>query len=171
MTLLITLSMHRRILQKPTIPGLSFATFSDGYDNSFANTPDDDKVSVFISEMTCRGKQAIANLIAGDEGQATFTCLVYTVFVPWAAEAARAHHVPSALLWIQPAHVLDIFYYYLRGYGDYIDTKSKCPNSEIKLPGLPLMKTKELPTFLQPSNVYSFAIPFMEEHFQELGRK
>lgn len=79
--------------------------------------------------------------------------------------------MPSALLWIQPAHVLDIFYYYLRGYGDYIDTKSKCPNSEIKLPGMPIMKTKELPTFLQPSNVYSFAIPFMEEHFQELEKE
>ncbi|XP_028796705.1 UDP-glycosyltransferase 75C1-like [Neltuma alba] len=172
-TLLTTVSMHRRIIHKPIIDGLAFATFSDGYDDGFANTPDDAIVSVFISEMKRRGQQAVANLIMASKsngGGTTFTCLIYTIFVPWAAEAARSLNVTSALLWIQPAAVLDIFYYYLRGYRDYIDTQSEDPESEIKLPGLPLLKTKELPTFLQPSNVYSFAIPFMDEHFTELER-
>ncbi|XP_054785781.1 phloretin 4'-O-glucosyltransferase-like [Prosopis cineraria] len=172
-TLLITVSMHRRIIRNPIIDGLTFTTFSDGYNDGFANTLDDAKVSLFMSEMKRRGKQSLANLIMATKsnGGQTFTGLIYTLFVPWAAEAASSFNVPSALLWIQPAAVLNIYYYYLRGYREYIETKSEDPESDIKLPGMPLLKTKDLPSFLQPSNIYSFAIQSMDEHFRELEKE
>ncbi|GKD07572.1 crocetin glucosyltransferase protein [Tanacetum coccineum] len=48
------------------------------------------------------------------------TCLVYTLLLPWAGEVARGLNVPSALLWIQPASVFRIYYYYFSGYGELI---------------------------------------------------
>ncbi|KAK4283039.1 hypothetical protein QN277_000041 [Acacia crassicarpa] len=169
-TLLITVSMHRRIIQKPIIDGLTISTYSDGYDDGF-NDPSND-INLYLSELKRLGKQALTNLMASRSNQGQpFAGVIYSLYLHWAAEVARSLHVPSAFLWIQPATVLDIFYYYLRGYTDYIDGKSQDPESEIELPGLPLMKTKELPSFLQPSNVYSFALPAMDDHFHELSQE
>jgi len=72
------------------------------------------------------------------------------------------------LLWIQAATVLDIYYHYFHEYKDYINNifhKSEDPT--IEFPGLPFpLATRDIPSFLLPSNVYSFAIPSLEEQFQ-----
>ncbi|KAI9084191.1 hypothetical protein K1719_033862 [Acacia pycnantha] len=171
-TLLITVSMHCRIIQMPIIDGLTIATYSNGYDDGFKDTTDDAKVQIYLSEFKRLGKQALTNLIASKSNEGNpFTMVIYSLYLSWVAEVARSLHVPSAFLWTQPATVLDIFYYYLRGYTDYIDGQSKDPESEIELPGLPLMKTKDLPSFLQPSNIYAFAIPSMDDHFHELSQE
>ncbi|KAL2598538.1 hypothetical protein AAZV13_11G231400 [Glycine max] len=44
---------------------------------------------------------------AKQEGQA-FTCLAYTLMLPWAALVARELHIPAALLWTKPATVFDV---------------------------------------------------------------
>ncbi|XP_028796736.1 crocetin glucosyltransferase, chloroplastic-like [Neltuma alba] len=168
-TLLITVSMYRRIIQKPIIDGLTIASYSDGYDDGFTDSTSNAKVDLYLSEFKRLGKQALTNLVASKSNEGhPFAAVIYSLYLSWAAEVARSLHVPSAFLWVQPATVLDIYYYYLRGYTDYIDGESKDPEGEIKLPGLPLMKTKDLPSFLLPSNIYSFAIPLMDEHFREL---
>ncbi|KAK4283038.1 hypothetical protein QN277_000040 [Acacia crassicarpa] len=171
-TLLITVSMHCRIIQMPIIEGLTIATYSDGYDDGFKDSTDDSKVKLYLSEFKRLGKQALTNLIASKSNEGNpFTMVIYSLYLSWVAEVARSLHVPSAFLWTQPATVLDIFYYYLRDYTDYIDGQSKDPESKIELPGLPLMKTKDLPSFLQPSNIYAFALPGMDDHFHELGQE
>ncbi|KAG5579540.1 hypothetical protein H5410_050167, partial [Solanum commersonii] len=39
-------------------------------------------------------------------------------------EVARELHISSALLWIQPTTVLDIYYYYFNGYEDEMNSKN-----------------------------------------------
>ncbi|KAH8489399.1 hypothetical protein H0E87_024860 [Populus deltoides] len=113
-TLATALSAQRRMLKTLFPDGLSFVTFSDGYDDGLK--PEDDRVH-YMSELKRRGSQTLNELIldSAKEGK-PITCLVYTVLIPWAAEVARAQHLPAAFLWIQPATVFDIYFYYFNGY-------------------------------------------------------
>ncbi|KAL9237853.1 hypothetical protein vseg_012352 [Gypsophila vaccaria] len=162
-----------RCLKKADVPdGFRFAAFSDGYDDGFR--PNDDVVA-YMSKFRQSGSRSLGELFekARDEGRQV-TCLVYTLLLPWAAEVAREYHVPSALLWIQPAAVFDVYYYYFRGYGDVIKECENDPSWSIKLPNLPFtLKTGDLPSFLLPSTPlpYTFAMPTFLEQIEELEKE
>ncbi|XP_027341848.1 UDP-glycosyltransferase 75C1-like [Abrus precatorius] len=153
-TISTTLNMHRRITNKPTLPSLSFLPFSDGYDDGFTATQHADFI-LFVSQLKRLGSEFVTNLILSqaEEGR-PFTCLLYTPLFNWAAEVARGFHLPTALLWPQPATVLDIFYHYFHGYSDYITDKIKESSSScsIELPGLPSLLPRDLPSFLLASD-------------------
>ncbi|CAN4090846.1 unnamed protein product [Withania somnifera] len=165
---------HRRMAKATTsnaLKGLNFAGFSDGYDDGFK--PDMDDPKRYMSEIRSRGSQTIRDILlkSSDKGRPV-TSLVYTLLLPWAAEVARELHIPSALLWIQPATVLNIYYYYFNGYEDDIKCSSNDPNWCIQLPRLPLLKSQDLPSFLLSSSAehakYSFALPTFKEQLDTL---
>ncbi|XP_059650960.1 crocetin glucosyltransferase, chloroplastic-like [Cornus florida] len=164
---------HRRITKAgdPIPQGLSFAAFSDGFDDGF-KVGDDHRH--LVSEMRSRGSQTLKEIIAAsiDEGR-PITSLVYSLLLPWAARVARDMHIPSALLWIQPATVLDIYYYYFNGYADAIKDNCNDPSWSIKLPGLPSLTSDDLPSFLLPSSsaTYSFALPSFKEQLDTLDEE
>lgn len=155
---------------KPTIPGLSFLPFSDGFDSGFTTTD----YSLYISEFNRRCSEFLTNLIpsATQEGH-PFTCLVYTLLLHCAARVARGFHLPTAILWTQPFTVFHIFYFYFHGYGDYIKEKAneKDPSlCSIELPGLPSsIAPSDLPSFLLSSaSLFQAIVPLLEEQFHEL---
>ncbi|XP_052292726.1 phloretin 4'-O-glucosyltransferase-like isoform X5 [Citrus sinensis] len=168
-TFAIAISAYRRMANNPTPEdGLSFASFSDGYDDGFNSKQNDRKH--YMSEFKRRSSEALAELITAsqNEGGQPFTCLVYPQLLPWAAEVARAYHLPSALLWLQPALVFDVYYYYFYGYGDLIEGKV---NDLIELPGLPPLTGRDLPSFLDPRNsndAYSFVLPSFKEQMEAI---
>lgn len=149
--------------------GLNFTPFSDGYDDGFNKLTDD--AQHFWSEMGTRGSQGLKDIIlASSTNGRPVTCLVYSTLLPWASRVAREMHLPSALLWIQPAAVFDIYYYYFHGYKEVIETGSNDPSCNIVLPGLPPLTSRDLPSFLLPSspNTYSFALLSFKEHMDML---
>jgi len=153
----------------PALNGLSFATFSDGYDD---RSKLGDDVSHYMSELKRRGSQALTELVmsSANEGH-PFTGLVYTILLPWAADVASGLHLPSALLWIQPATVLDIFYNYFNGYGDVIRNSNNDPSCLVELPGLPLLTSRDMPSFLLASNTYTFLLPAFQEQLEALEKE
>ncbi|KAI6694778.1 hypothetical protein NL676_022488 [Syzygium grande] len=152
--------------------GLHFAAFSDGYDDGFKQGDD---MMHFVSEVKRRGSEKLKDLIASSVGEGRpYTCLVYSLLIPWAAEVARDFHVPSALLWIQPATVLDMYYYYFHGYGEFIKNKCLDPSCSFELPGLPYKLTsRDLPSFLAPnsSGVYAFALPAFKDQLDTVDQE
>ncbi|KAI5599672.1 hypothetical protein BDE02_02G211900 [Populus trichocarpa] len=167
-TLVTSLSAGRRMSKTLFPDGLSFVTFSDGYDDGFK--PEDDR-DHFTSELKRRGSQTLNELIvdSAKEGKPV-TCLVYTMLLHWASEVARAQHLPAALLWIQPATVFDIYYYYFNGYGD-IFNNCKDTSYAIELPGLPPLASRDLPSFVLPSNTYTFALQMFQEQLEQLSQE
>ncbi|KAK7400055.1 hypothetical protein VNO78_11254 [Psophocarpus tetragonolobus] len=163
-TISTTLHMHRRITNKPALPGISFLPFSDGYDDGYTDTD----YSLYAFELKRHGSEFLTNLILSNAQKGhPFTCLVHTMIIPWAAQVARGFDLPTAMFWTQPATVLDIFYYYFHGYSDYIKGKSKQPSSLVELPGLPfLLPTRDLPSFLLATE--SAAISLIEEQVVDL---
>ncbi|KAJ4959355.1 hypothetical protein NE237_026466 [Protea cynaroides] len=95
--------------------GLTFAPFSDGFDDGF--NPSDAGHDNHLSEFKRLGSKYLTDLAANLAKQGCpFTCIVYSLALPGAAQLARDLGVPSALLWIQPATVFTLFYYYFHGY-------------------------------------------------------
>ena len=130
--------------------------------------PGDDDQHHFM-QLKRNGSKILTDLIVSNANQGRpFTCLVYTMFIPWAADVARELHLPSVLLWIQqPAMVFDIYYYYFNGFADVIRNNPSC---SIQLPGLPLLTSRELPSLLA-SNPYPSAVPTFEAHFEALEKE
>jgi UDP-glucoronosyl and UDP-glucosyl transferase len=79
------------------------------------------------------------------------SCIIYTLLLPWAADVARDHGIPSALYWIQPATVFAIYYHYYNGYGELVKSNHHEPSYLLELPGLQPYKIKDLPNFLNQS--------------------
>ncbi|KAG6750013.1 hypothetical protein POTOM_047091 [Populus tomentosa] len=86
------------------------------------------------------------------------------------SEVARAQHLPAAFLWIQPATVFDIYFYYFNGYGD-IFSNCKDTSNVIALPGLPQFASRDLPSFLLPSNTSTVALQLFQEQLEQLSQE
>ncbi|KAJ7979161.1 Glycosyltransferase [Quillaja saponaria] len=169
-TFVTTVFAEKRMGKKQMPDGLFLNTFSDGYDDGFT---DRDNIEKYLSELKHRGTKIVADLSlsAAKQGR-PFTCVVYTLLLQWVAEAARELHLPSVLLWIQPAIVFDIYYYYFHGYSEVIRSKANDPSSSIELPGLPLLTSRDLPSFLVPSNTtYTFGLPAFQEQMKTLDNE
>ncbi|XP_058200936.1 crocetin glucosyltransferase, chloroplastic-like [Rhododendron vialii] len=143
-----------------TPQGLTFSGFSDGYDDG-SKLRDPAGIEVQNS-----GSKAVAELIKSEAEQGRpFVHVVYTSFLPWAGRVARALHVSSTFLWIQPATILGIYYYYFNGYRDAIRNSNSNPTSAVELPGLPLLSGNDLPPILVDSSAFDWwALPLLEEH-------
>ncbi|XP_070675650.1 phloretin 4'-O-glucosyltransferase-like [Malus domestica] len=132
-TFVTSLSAHHHIGNGSIPDGLTYAPFSDGYDDGFKPG---DNIDHYMSELRHHGAQAITDLVvaSANEGH-PYTCLVYSLLLPWSAGMAHELHLPRVLLWIQPATVFDIYYYYFNGYKDLIrDNTSSGTNNVLPCP-------------------------------------
>ncbi|CAK9328790.1 unnamed protein product [Citrullus colocynthis] len=169
----VVAARRMNITQKiPSPPTLSFATFSDGCDDENRTNSD---FNHYVSELKRCGSQSLTNLItsARGPGRRPFTCVIYSLLLNWAAELATSFNIPSALFSAQPATVLALYYYYFHGFGDEIINKlqKNNPSLSIKLPGLPLFKSHDMPSFFSPSGRDAFIIPLMREQMEFLGQQ
>ncbi|KAL1214340.1 UDP-glycosyltransferase 75B2 [Cardamine amara subsp. amara] len=148
--------IHRSMIPNHNnIDNLSFLTFSDGFDDGVISNTDD--VQNRLLNLERNGKIALSDFIeANRNGDSPVTCLIYTILPNWVPKVAHRFHLPSALLWIQPALVFDIYYNHSTG--------------NINFPNLPSIEIRDLPSFLSPSNknkaaqaVYQELMEFLKE--------
>ncbi|KAI3794904.1 hypothetical protein L1987_37545 [Smallanthus sonchifolius] len=167
-TFATTISAYNKITKSGQVPdSFNFSVFSDGFDDGYKPMVDD--TTTYLTQLRHRGTQSLKQTILSNaEHRTPVTCLVYTLLLPWAANVARDLHVPSALLWIQPASVLRVYYYYFSEFNNLFRDECNDPSWSIELPGLPLLKTRDLPSFCQPSNTHDFALPLFKEQLELL---
>ncbi|XP_052206418.1 crocetin glucosyltransferase, chloroplastic-like [Diospyros lotus] len=147
-------------------PSLTFAGFSvEGF-----NTGVD--IDDYMVELRRRASDAVEEMItsAAAKGQ-PFVHVVYTILLPSVGKIARNHNISSTFLWVQPASLFGFYYHYLNGYGDAIRENGNDPSWFIDLPRLPRLHSRDLPSFVQASNTYSFAIPSVQKHLEVLAEE
>ncbi|KAL3506514.1 hypothetical protein ACH5RR_031896 [Cinchona calisaya] len=148
---------------------LSIVPFSDGYDHGWTMNGD---FRDYMFSLKTIGSKTLGELIMvqSNEGH-PITHLVYTTLMSWVGQVAHQHHIPSTLLWIQPAALFDIYYYFFNGYGGIIS--ESVTSKTIELPGLPSLDSRDLPSFLLASSpdIYNFALPSLKLHFELLGKE
>ncbi|KAL8515873.1 hypothetical protein ACS0TY_014537 [Phlomoides rotata] len=141
----------------PTLDGLSYASFSDGYDDDATLSLAD--ITAYMASLKRVGSQDLTNILqkCRDDGKPV-TCVVYTLLMPWVPAVARGMHVPSAFLAIQCATAFTIYHrYFINGMHE----------PSISIEGLPLFTRSDLPTFILPDNPM---YPLMLEQIQELDQ-
>ncbi|KAF6166390.1 hypothetical protein GIB67_034941 [Kingdonia uniflora] len=168
-TIATTIYAQRRMSKIPD--GLTFSFFSDGFDDGFKHG--EHEYQHYMSEIKRRGSESLSEkVLALAEEPRPVSCLVYTLLLPWVAEVARKHSIPSALLWIQPATVFDIYYYYfVEGYKDVLSNNIDDPSYSVKFPGLPTLTSPDLPSFFVASSAFSVILECFQEQFDELVRE
>lgn len=172
-TFATSISAYPRMIKSPVPDGLSYAAFSDGYDDGF--NPSDDHAQ-YMAQLKQVGPRTLADLVRtlAHEGRPV-TCVIYTILIGWVADVARDVGLPSALLWIQPATVFSVYYHYFHGYDEVIKAadkvKEKVPSFIIELPKLPPLTYDDLPSFLLPSDTHPFVLAAFKEQFEALDRE
>lgn len=144
--------------------GLRLNLYSHGYDQGIKNPAD---TVDFHAKLRYYGTKCLQETIVSCAEQGNpITCVVYTTFYHWVAEVARGFDLPSMLYWIQPAAVLAIYYYYFNDYKDAFNQIDD-PSWSIKLPDLPLLNKRDLPSFLVPSTqeIYTKPLAAVKQHF------
>ncbi|KAJ8755229.1 hypothetical protein K2173_019027 [Erythroxylum novogranatense] len=162
-------ALRRMYKNESSNKSLSFAGFSDGYDDGFNPNPDSDTLDHYFSKLSSVGPKSLAQLIvASSENGNPFTCVVYCTLLPWVAKVARELHVPSIFLWNQPAAVLSLYYHSFNGYGNFIKENINNPKFLLEVPGLPPLGSSDVPSFFNETNKNNTALPIMKQHLENL---
>jgi UDP-glucoronosyl and UDP-glucosyl transferase len=149
-----------------------YLPYSDGYDEGFQKNVHDH--SHYMTESKVVGSRTLTAVIdrLASDGRPV-TCVIYTLLMSWAADVARNHGLPCALYWIQPATVLAVYYHYFHGYKDAITSQANDPLAMVKLPCLPPLKIRDLPSFLSITNKedpYYVVLNYFSDTFETLER-
>ncbi|GLT97718.1 hypothetical protein SLE2022_152670 [Rubroshorea leprosula] len=164
-TYMTTVSAINRMSEGSAIEGISFTGFSDGNDK--------DNIDELTYELERCGSQALREFVAGRIKEGTsFTHIIYSLLFPWVATVAREFQIRTTFLWIQAASILNIYHQCcMTDYGDFIAKNIDDPSFSFELPGLPPLKSDDLPSFLLPSNQYQSSIPMIRRHLQILNEE
>ncbi|KAK1592850.1 hypothetical protein Q3G72_031366 [Acer saccharum] len=148
--------------------GLSYASFSDGFDDG--TKPNDDPHHI-MSEFKRVGSQTLTHLIQNlsKEGHPV-DFLVYGLILSWAAEVARDMSIPSAFLWSQSASAFAIYHHFFNTHEGIYNNNNNSPPSFVNLPGLLSFAQEDLPSFLLPTNPYASITLCLREHIQNLEK-
>ncbi|WRX14811.1 hypothetical protein QQP08_007298, partial [Theobroma cacao] len=162
-TFATTIHGQRKIKSFPSLEGLAYASFSDGFDDG---TSTSDRHEDVMSRREHVGSQTLTDLLLAS---GEFLDILSHA-VSWVADVAGAMSIPSAFLCIQAAALLAIYHHYLNSQTGAYDSKIKCPPSVIKFEGLPPFEWKDLPCFLLPNSPLSFITTGFQKHIQVLEK-
>ncbi|KAG6664022.1 hypothetical protein CIPAW_02G062800 [Carya illinoinensis] len=100
----------RQLKTFPSLEGLFYGSFLDGFDNRIKPT---NGPSNIISEIKFISSQTLTDLIQrlSDEPRRV-TCLIYSLTMQWAAEVASQVGIPSAFFCVQSTAALAIIHHY-----------------------------------------------------------
>ncbi|KAI3789242.1 hypothetical protein L2E82_02034 [Cichorium intybus] len=162
-TLAIT---HSALIQRSSadnMTGVHLEFFSDGLPMDYNRKANMD---YYMDTLSKSGPVNLMALIRSHPRE--FACIMYTPFVPWAADVAETVGIPSAMLWIQPCTLYQIYYRYYNQLDEF-PTESN-PNMSVKLPGLPVFGLEELPSFVLPSNTFRGFDSVLNKVFHNLSK-
>lgn len=138
--------------------GIHLEFFSDGLPIDYNRKAD---IDYYLDSLSKFGPVNLLAFIRSHPRK--FACIINTPFVPWAADVAATVGVPTAMLWIQPCSLYQIYYRYYNMLDEF-PTESN-PNLSVKLPGLPVFGAEELPSFVLPTNTFRSFYNILKELF------
>jgi hypothetical protein len=154
--------------------GVLYVPYSDGFDEGF--NPEVHGRATYKERSRTVGRETLSAVIAGLAARGRpVTRMVYAFLVPWAAHVARAHGVPAALYWIQPAAVFAVYYRYFHGHDALLAASFASDNDSnagvVELPGLPPLRSSDLPSVVaitSPDHPHYLMLDMMRELFSAL---
>ncbi|KAJ1402890.1 UDP-glycosyltransferase family, conserved site [Sesbania bispinosa] len=151
-----------------TTNGIQILFFSDGL-----NYDPNRKKFDLDQYMECIGKFGpanLSNLIKHHflDASKKVACIINNPFVPWVANVAAEFEIPCACLWIQPCALYAIYYRFYNNLNQFPTLAD--PDMSTQLPGFPLLKPQDLPSFVLPSNPFGTVTKVLAEMFQDMKK-
>lgn len=143
---------------------IRFEFFSDGLPLDYDRKSNLDH---FMDSLAAAGPANLSAIIQRNH-PVEFNCVITNPFIPWAADVSTAHGIPCAMLWIQPCALYSIYYRFYNNLNPFPTVKN--PDLPADLPGLPLLKTEDLPSFVLPSNHFSVFPKLFDGMFKNMGK-
>lgn len=154
-TFLTALYATNRMPQTSLHPLIDVVSFPTGYDHGWSKQ----QFPQFTQALADYGTTAVEAAVAAKRAEGRpFARVVYTPLVPWAGQVAHRLGVPATLLWIQSAIVFGVCFHYYNKSFDAAD-------EVVDLPGLPLLRRSDLPSFVQdasPSELLDEIFQFLD---------
>ncbi|CAL0300348.1 unnamed protein product [Lupinus luteus] len=150
-----------------TIDGIEVIFFSDGLQT------DEDRKGGLDKYMEAIGKFGpinLSNIIRNHfvGGSKKLACIINNPFIPWVADVAAEFNIPCACLWIQPCALFAIYYRFYNNLNNFPTLTD--PDTSVELPGLPLLQTQDLPTFVLPSNPFGTFPKLLSDMLQDMKK-
>ncbi|CAI0445674.1 unnamed protein product [Linum tenue] len=139
---------------------IDFLFYSDGLDGRKVD------IDTFMDSLSQHGPTNLTKLIHQNYHTAPSDANNSTVsnpFVPWAANVAHDLGIPCAMLWIQPVALYAVYYRYYRNLNPFPTLTD--PDLTVNLPGLPPLRTEDLPSFVLPTNTFGAFSKLFSEMF------
>ncbi|XP_051199870.2 UDP-glycosyltransferase 75C1 [Lolium perenne] len=176
-----TEAAHRRMFPADAPDGaddarLELLPFSDGTETGYVPSSDHAAFNAYVAGFHVAGARSVGELVDALAARGRpVTRVVYTMLLPWAADVARERGVPSALYWIQPAAVLAVYYHYFHGHAGVVADHRHDPSFLVRLPGLPPLAVRDLPSFItdstDPSDFFHSIYTTTRDLFDVLDRE
>ncbi|TYJ44181.1 hypothetical protein E1A91_A03G204800v1 [Gossypium mustelinum] len=146
------------------ISGIRLLSFPDGFNLDYDRGANLDH---YMDSLAKVGPFSLSNLIKQHYHHTKLSCIISNPFVSWAVDAALENGIPCAMLWIQPCSLYAIYY---RFYKLNQFPTTLISNMIIELPGLPLLHTEDLPSFLLPSNSFGGVFKLLSDMFETIKK-
>ncbi|KAM7479139.1 hypothetical protein LguiA_027352 [Lonicera macranthoides] len=146
-----------------TATGINLHFFSDGLSPDFDYASN---IDLFMQTLAKFGPINLSTFIHHHAPK--FSCIISNPFVPWVADVASDHGIPCSLLWIQPCTLYAVYYRFYNNLNEFPTLKN--PHMSVDLPGLPLLHTQDLPSFVLPSNSFTSFPKVLAEVFGNMDK-
>lgn len=151
------------------ISGIRLLFFPDGFGLDYNRSTN---LDYYMESLAKTGPGFLSNLIKQyyhTTDHKKLSCIISNPFVSWVVDAASENRVPCAMLWIQPCSLYAIYYRFYNKLNPFPISFTN-PDICVELPGLPLLHTEDLPTFVLPSNTFGSLATTISNLFRNMKR-
>ncbi|CAI0557585.1 unnamed protein product [Linum tenue] len=129
-----------------------FDFFDDGHDEESIKRVPLDQLMTLLEQT---GRKALPEMVRkyADQGSPV-SCFVSNPFLPWVSDVAATLDIPCAVLWIQSCASFTTYYHFHNKLVEFPTPEDQ--ERDVVLPGMPVMKHDEIPSFLHPTTPYGF---------------
>ncbi|XP_059459182.1 UDP-glycosyltransferase 84B2-like [Corylus avellana] len=135
---------HNALSSQNTTIQLEF--FSDGLSLEFDR---EKNLELFVESLRTTASRNLSDLVSNLTKNNNFSCMIVNGFMPWWVDVAADHGIPAAMLWNQASAIYSIYYHYFKHPNLFPDLEN--PEGVVELPGMPLLKIEDLPSFIFPT--------------------
>lgn len=112
-------------------------------------------LDAYLNHLELIGREKLPKMLKKHEEKGSpVSCIIVNPFLPWVSDVAQSLDIPSATLWVQSCASFASYYHYYHGLVPF-PTEDQ-PKLDVQIPGMPLLKYDEVPTFLIPGNPYPY---------------
>ncbi|XP_021291982.1 UDP-glycosyltransferase 84B1-like [Herrania umbratica] len=149
------------------ISGIRLLFFPDGFRLDYDRSNNLDHYMEYLAKI---GPVKLSNLIKEyyHDTDKKLSCIISNPFVSWVVDAALENRVPCAMLWIQPCSLYAIYYSFYNKLNPFPTLTN--PDMGLELPGLPLLHSHDLPSFVLPTNPFRSFPRLLSDMFQNMKR-